>query len=136
LFLLLGFNWGSVKGLILFVSPHHSLQHFDVNSERLARIAVTCIRTNSLGWNIVIQAISTSDFCSVAIFGVRGKVCAAISETAKADWLKKAHRKLRSECSYADVEVDGKFEIFVSNVGMATVLGWELTVRIWNFNLR
>jgi hypothetical protein len=98
LFLLLGFNWGSVKGLILFVSPHHSLQHCDVNSGRLARIAVTCIRTISLGWNIVIQAISASDFCSLAIFGVRGKVSAAISETAKADGMKKAHRKLRSEC--------------------------------------
>lgn len=64
----------------------------------------------------------------------------AISETAKADWLKKAHRTIRNECWYADVEVGGTVEIFVLNVGMAKggdrAGGWELTVRIWNFNLR
>ena len=43
----------------------------------------------------------------------------AISETAKADWLKKAHRTIRNECWYADVEVGGTVEIFVLNVGMA-----------------
>jgi hypothetical protein len=72
-----------------------------------------------LGWNIVIQAISASNFCTLAVFGVRGKVSAVISETAKVNWMKNAHRRLRNECWYADGEVDGKVEIFVSNVGMA-----------------
>jgi len=97
----------------LFVSPHHSLKHCDVSSRRLAHITVTCIRTNSLGWNIVIQAISASNFCSLAVFGVRGKVSTVMSEMAKVNWIKKAHRKLRNECWYADGELDGKVEIFL-----------------------
>jgi len=139
LFFVAGVNWGSVKGLILFVSPQHSLQHCDVNSGRLARINVTCIRSNSLGWNIVIKAISASNFCSLAMFGVRGKVSVAISETAEANWMKKAHRKLRNERCYADCEVDGRVDIFVSNVGMAkggNRAGVGIDLLIWNFNIR
>jgi len=130
--------WGSAKGLMLFVCPHHSLQHCGVNSWRLACTTVTCIRSNSLGWNIVIQEISASNFCSLAVLGLRGKVSAVISEIAKANWMKNAHRKLRNECWYADVDVDGKVEIFVSNVGVAKGGYREggSNVRIWKFNLQ
>ena len=54
--------WGSVKGLVLFVCPHHSLQHCGVESGSLACATVTCIRSNSQGWNIVIHANSASNF--------------------------------------------------------------------------
>jgi len=101
-------------------------------------VPVTCIRSNSLGWNIVIQEISASNFCSLAVLGLRGKVSAVISEIAKANWMKNAHRKLRNECWYADVDVDGKVEIFVSNVGVAKGGYREggSNVRIWKFNLQ
>jgi hypothetical protein len=70
-----------------------------------------------LGWNIAIQAISASNCFSLAVVGVRVKVSAVISEIAKVNWMKEAHRKLRNECWYEDGEVDGKVEIFVSDVG-------------------